>query len=151
MTCHQPFCSTTNQISLNFFSIFRKREKTNVWMERFDKDFGMWVMRELSTWPMLWTTILHTISSLSVSLRWASVKTMVGCERWRGRLCYPSSMACHCAYSAFSVSPHRDFLGNTKLKPSSRFNPVLLSSISNAGVSYNTLVSEVLFSFLCLC
>ncbi|XP_040998097.1 magnesium dechelatase SGRL, chloroplastic-like [Juglans microcarpa x Juglans regia] len=52
-------------------------------------------------------------------------------------------MACHCAYYAFSLSPQRDFLNKTtKLKPSSRFNPVLLSSISNAGASYNTLVSE---------
>ena len=72
-------------------------------------------------------------------------ETMVGFEKWRGRLCYASSMACHSAYYSFSQSPQRDFINKTKfLKPSSRSKPVLISSIANARASYNTLVSEVL-------
>lgn len=54
-------------------------------------------------------------------------------------------MACHyCVYNAFSPSPQsqRDFINKTILKPSSRSRPVLISSISNARASYNTLVFE---------
>ncbi|KAK7840418.1 magnesium dechelatase SGRL, chloroplastic [Quercus suber] len=54
-------------------------------------------------------------------------------------------MACHyCVYNAFSPSPQsqRDFINKTILKPSSRSKPVLISSISNARASYNTLVFE---------
>ncbi|XP_062159542.1 magnesium dechelatase SGRL, chloroplastic [Alnus glutinosa] len=51
-------------------------------------------------------------------------------------------MASHCAYCAFSLSPQRDFVNKTKLKPSARSKPVLLSSISSTRASYNTLVSE---------
>lgn len=51
-------------------------------------------------------------------------------------------MASHCAYYAFSLSPQRDFINKTQLKPSARSKPVLLSSISSTRASYNTLVSE---------
>lgn len=139
------FSSTTNQQFFKLSFNFWNKEKTNVWREWFDKEFDCGARK-----PKLWTTILHTIDSspsLSLSHRWAWEKTMVGDERWRGGLCYASSMACHCAYYAFSVSPQRDFINKTKLKPSARSKPVLLSSISSTRASYNTLVSEVLFSF----
>lgn len=101
-----------------------------------------------STWPKRWTPILHIPINFSLSLRLPlRGETMLWCEKWRGRLCYASSMACHyCAYNAFSPSPQsqRDFINKTILKRSSRSKPVLISSISNARVSYNTLVFEVL-------
>ncbi|KAI4307210.1 hypothetical protein L6164_030421 [Bauhinia variegata] len=52
-------------------------------------------------------------------------------------------MASHCAYSTFSFSPTRDmFFNNPISKSSTRCRPFLLSSITNATASYNTLVSE---------
>ena len=103
---------------------------------------------QVSTWPKLWTPILHIPINFSLSLRLLlRGETMLWCEKWRGRLCYASSMACHyCVYNAFSPSPQsqRDFINKTILKPSSRSKPVLISSICNARASYNTLVFEVL-------
>lgn len=57
-------------------------------------------------------------------------------------MCYASSMACHCAYYAFSPSPQREreiFINKTNLKPSSFRSKTVLSNTRN---SYNTLVSE---------
>ncbi|XP_028794435.1 protein STAY-GREEN LIKE, chloroplastic isoform X2 [Neltuma alba] len=52
-------------------------------------------------------------------------------------------MATHCAYNAFSFSPSRElFSTNSVSKSSIRSRPFLLSSITNASASYNTLVSE---------
>ncbi|KAI9077521.1 hypothetical protein K1719_025322 [Acacia pycnantha] len=52
-------------------------------------------------------------------------------------------MATHCAYNAFSFSPSREvFSANSVSKSSNRCRPFLLSSITNASTSYNTLVSE---------
>ncbi|XP_054788455.1 magnesium dechelatase SGRL, chloroplastic isoform X1 [Prosopis cineraria] len=52
-------------------------------------------------------------------------------------------MATHCACNAFSFSPSRElFSANFVSKSSNRSRPFLLSTITKASASYNTLVSE---------
>lgn len=149
MAYHQHLAPTPVEFVLDFFQFVM-----NVWMQRFLQRFGT-LEREnhsphepnqelqFSIWSLL-------LVSVSFSLRWAWEKTMVGCKRWWRRLCYSSSMACHCACYAFLLSQKRDFLNKTKFKPSFRSSPVFLSSINNTGVSYNPLVSEVLINLFFL-